>query len=645
MPRAGHALAAYVVITLVVTWPLAQGLGRDVPWDLGDSVLNMWILAWDVEQLRAILSGDVSRVATFFDANIFHPAPLTLAYSEHLFAQAVQIFPIYLVTGNPILSYNLLFLSTFVLSGLGTFLLVRELTGNPAAAFVAGLIFAFVPYRLPQSSHLQVLSSQWMPFALYGLTRFASTRRIRPLAGAGAALVAQNLSSGYYLLFFTPFAAAYAVWELWRRDRWRDARAWLALSIAGVLVLAVTFPFLLPYAELRALTGAARSLPEITSFSADVYSYGTAFSEQRIWGERLRAFPKPEGELFPGFVPLLLALAGALCAGAAWRGASDVPASRAPGWLTWLLGATAIGHAAGAAVMVALRRVTLDMGLFVLRIGNINRLLLRAAVALALLLAVSPAARARLGSFFRGRGFFVVALLGALWLSLGPNPQSLGRALEIAAPYGWLVEHVPGFDGVRVPARFAMVAALMLAVLAGYGAQLVVQLPWGRHVLVVLGALFLVEATHVPFPLNATSPVRGFNAPEPRVYRPARAPAIYHEVATLPADAVIAELPIGEPDFDLRAMYYSIVHWRPVLNGYSGFYPPHYGRLSFALSEIPRHPELSLDALGAGGATHVIVHEGAFPGSEGPDTSDVLRRAGAAELHRSGPDVLFELPR
>ena len=155
-----------------MTWPLVRGLGRDVAWDLGDSVLNMWILAWDGEQLLAILRGDLSRIRTFFDANIFHPAPLTLAYSEHLFAQAVQILPVYAISGNPILAYNLLFLSTFALSGLGMYLLVRELTGSALAGFVAGLLFAFAPYRLAQSSHLQVLSAQWMPFVFYGMLRY-----------------------------------------------------------------------------------------------------------------------------------------------------------------------------------------------------------------------------------------------------------------------------------------------------------------------------------------------------------------------------------------------------------------------------------------------------------------------------------------
>ena len=644
MPRASHALAAYVVVTLAATWPLALGFGRDVAWDLGDSLLNMWILAWDSEQIRAILSGDVSRIGMFFDANIFYPAPLTLAYSEHLIAQAIQIFPVYLVTGNPILAYNLLFLSTFVLSGLGTYLLVRELTGNAPAAFVAGLLFAFAPYRIPQSSHLQVLSSQWMPFALYGLRRYFDTRRPRALAGASLALVTQGLSSGYYLLYFTPFAAAYAVWEMWRRGVLRSRRIWVQLSCAAAVVVIATTPFVLPYAQLRNQMQMSRSRTEVVRFSADVYSYATAFSGQRVWGDVLQSFPKPEGDLFPGVVPILLALLGIATSIVGRR--VDAGKPRAPQWIIALVGTAAVAHAAIALVMLALRRVTIDLWGVTLRIADVSQLLLRAAVAFGLLLVLSPVERAHVGRFMRERGFFVLALGAAIWLSLGPAPQTLGRPLELAAPYGVLFDYVPGFDGVRVPARFAMIAALMLAILGGYGAAVLGARRHGGVILAAIGAAFLLEATFVPFLVNGVTPPRGFTTPEARVYRPARAPAVYREVArAVPGDAVIVELPLGSPDFDLRATYYSIVHWRRMLNGYSGFTPPHYGKLTSELSEVSRRPEISLQALREAEATHAIVHESAYLGAEGPETSASLRRLGAVELFRDGSDVLLALPR
>ncbi len=648
---------------------------------------------------------------TFFDANIFYPAPLSLAYSEHLIAQAVQGLPVYAITGNPILVYNLLFLSTFVLSGLGMYLFVRELTGSPLAGFVAGLLFAFAPYRLAQSSHLQVLSSQWMPFALYGMRRYfdgaggaegasgggpaafahgASAslavaerrregpplrrRRMKPLLWAAIALVAQNLSCGYYLLYFTPFAAAYALWEVAQRRLWHDRRVWLQLGAAGLLTAALTAPFLLPYAEVRQRFDMARTLAEVTRLSADVYSYATAFPGQPLWGDVMQAFPKAEGELFPGVVPVLLAVIGIVffrpkpeAAGAGFGRRSAVvglrwqPAGSNPGLETedrrpvtgdrrlrivvLLLIAAAIIHAALALATIILRRIAIDFGLFELRASNITQLLLRSAVSFGLVLLLSPGARARTAAFLRDRGFFLVGLVATLWLSLGPSPQVLGRPLDLAAPYRALYEYVPGFEGVRVPARFAMIGAFMLAVLGGYGAAALARWTWGRMVVIAMAAMFLLEGTALPFLVNGTTPPAGFNAPEARLYRPARAPAIYAEAARQLGDGVLAELPLGYPDFDLRAMYYSTVHWRPILNGYSGFYPPHYGELAFALGELPRHPELSLRALRATGATHVLVHEGAYLGNEGAETSAALRTLGATELYRDGTDVLLVLPR
>ena len=72
--QAAVAALAYLALSVAMTWPLARHLGRDVAWDLGDSVLNIWILAWDVGKFRSLLGGDLHALTTFFDANIFHPA-------------------------------------------------------------------------------------------------------------------------------------------------------------------------------------------------------------------------------------------------------------------------------------------------------------------------------------------------------------------------------------------------------------------------------------------------------------------------------------------------------------------------------------------------------------------------------------------
>ena len=94
----------------------------------------------------------------------------------------------------------------------------------------------------------------------------------------------QNLSCGYYLLFFTPIVLLYIAWELTRRGLWRDGRALMRTGLAVAIVFAATVPFLLPYVELRQLGFSPRSLAETRRFSADVYAYVTADPNLRLWG-------------------------------------------------------------------------------------------------------------------------------------------------------------------------------------------------------------------------------------------------------------------------------------------------------------------------------------------------------------------------
>ena len=240
--RAWCATLVYAAAAIAATWPLVTRLGSALPVDLGDSLLNCWILSWGAEHATRLATGDLAAFGEYWNAPIFHPAPLALAYSEHMFAQAVQIAPVYALTQNILLCYNLLFLSTFVLSGLGMYLLVREFTASGLAALAAGAFYGFAMYRLPQFTHLQVLSSQWLPFALYGFRRFFVHRRWRALAVATAALTAQNLSCGYYLLCFPPFVAAYCLAEIAARGAWRDRRVIGGLAASAAVVVLVTAP-------------------------------------------------------------------------------------------------------------------------------------------------------------------------------------------------------------------------------------------------------------------------------------------------------------------------------------------------------------------------------------------------------------------
>jgi hypothetical protein len=630
-----------------MTWPLAAGLGRDIPWDLGDSLLNCWIIGWVDQHVGRFLTGHPDAFRGFWTANIFYPAPLTLAYSEHLVVPALQVFPLYAATRNLILCYNVLFLSTFVLSGLGTYLLVRDLTGRPAAAFVAGLVYAFAPYRIGQYSHLQVLSSQWMPFALFGFRRYFATRRFAPLAGGALAAIAQNLSCGYFMLFFAPFLAAYVLYEIADRSLWRDGAVWRDLVLAAVAIAGATAPFVMPYLELRRQGFPPRPIDEVVLYSADVYGYLTAHGAQRLYGSWLRAFPKAEGDLFPAWTPMVLAAAAiGVHVAATWRGTRVAEGRRArmAFWAATLLVAT---HVAAIVIIFLSGGVAFRIGPLSIRAGNLWRIVLRLIVALPIAALVSARAR----RFLRGTpgsalAFYAAAAAAAFWLSLGPVPTGMGRRLGGAALYWYFYEYVPGFDGLRVPARLAMLVALFLAVLAGYGAA-AIEARWRRAAWIVgaLGCVFLVEAAAVPLEVNGTFASDLFVTPPSRIATPARAPEVYRYLRTMPPSAIVAEFPFGDYAYELRYMYYSTIHWKRLLNGYSGGFPPEYFRYRAAFMHPADRPDLAFEILRESGATHAVVHEAAFRGDEGAAVSAWLRGHGAQPVATFGRDLLFALPR
>jgi hypothetical protein len=429
------------------------------------------------------------------------------------------------------------------------------------------------------------------------------------------------------------------VWEIWQRRLVGDRRAWLQLGATAVIVFALTIPWLLPYVAVQEQLEVARARGELAVYAADVYSYATAVREQIVWGHSLRMFPKAEGDLFPGLTAVLLALIGVVT----WRRANAAaPLPSITSLARWLLAIAALHLIAVVAVLIY-RRITLDVELFAMRITNIDQLLIRAVALIAIAAIVSPGCRMRIAEFMRTRGFFVLSLFVALWLSLGLAPQALGRPLNLTGLYRFFYDYVPGFDGLRVPARFGMIVVLMLAVLGGYGAAALSRWRYATPVLLVMTLAFLAESFVRPFPVNGMGTLRDYTTPEARVYRPSRAPAVYQRLAS-ETNVVLAELPLGQADYDIRAMFYSIVHRARLLNGYSGFFPPHYGLLALALSDVPAHTAIAWDALRGSQATHVLVHEAAWLDGRGPATTAALAGLGATEVFRDGSDVVLRLP-
>lgn len=641
---AWHAAAIYLAASVLWTWPLTPHLATSIAWDLGDPMLVAWVMGWVNDSLLALLRGDAARFLAMWDAPIFYPEPLALAYSEHMLPQALFVLPLHAVTGNIILCYNVALLATFILSGLGMFLFARALTGSSAAALLAGAVFAFTPYRVDQLSHLHILSSQWMPFALYGLRRYFETRSHRALAGGVLALAALNLSSGYYLFFFMPFVVAYVLVEMSARGLLRHARTWIAMSTAGLATIALTVPFLIPYLAARFGTVGRRSYAELLEFSANVYGYVTS-PVNTVFGERLDAMRLAgENSLFPGVVAVAFAaLALLMLAAAAVRRWKATPLR--DGWrgpiVALLMVIAAVCFATAIWILLSGGRITVIAGHEV-RLRNLARFTAYGVIALGLAAALS----ARLRAALRGPSGSLAAValacaFAAFMLSLGPRMRSLDEFIGYG-PYALFFEYVPGFDGLRVPSRLAMVVVLWLAVAGGYAAAVISRARWGAILVLVCAAAAVAESRPRLFDLSRAFGEAGF-APLTMTHRLGLAEPVYQELHKLPR-GVLLELPWGSTGWDIQYMHAQRRHGWPLVNGFTGFFPETYFR-NAVVADVFASPDRAWWSLERSGASHVIVHEWAFQSTDrGKRVSQWLRDSGAVQLAATENDALFRLP-
>jgi hypothetical protein len=195
-----------------------------------------------------------------------------------------------------------------------------------------------------------------------------------------------------------------------------------------------------------------------------------------------------------------------------------------------------------------------------------------------------------------------------------------------------LYAHVPGFSGLRVPGRFAALVLIFLPLLAAAGAAAVERRVGlaSRLIILILTGVFLWQTWPASFPVNGVLPSSPL-APPPAYLRPSpQLPPIYRAVNELDADAVVAELPFGNPWYELRYMFFAATHGRRLLNGYSGVFPPSYLARRRYLAEPLDAPGRALEALS--GATHVIVHPAAWPDGTGEQVVAWLEMAGATPL-------------
>lgn len=576
---------AMAALSIAMTWPLARDLGTAVN-DYGDPLLNAWILWWDTHALA-------TPGASLFDAPMFHPHPMTLAYSEHIIVSALTAAPVFWLGGGAILAHNLVFLFSFMVAGLGAYLLTYELTQSRAAAWVAALGFAFAPYRFGHLGHLQLQTAHFMPLVLLYLHRWARAPRWGTALGFGLFWLLQILSCGYYALYISLtvglFVLFYGVPGKW----WRQAARLVQLGVVTLIVALAVLPFFLPYLTVQKDLGFVRTQAQAAGFAAEPRYYLAAPPANRLYGEGTTRFRGAEGELFLGLVLSGLALLGFMRPSAEETGPAIGRGGRA-----WLMAAVAAGLVGAYLFLagkpppaVAVSWALAGAGLVLWRTLALGgpATVWRAGPARWLGIAPGRSAETAWGHVEPAQVFYLLLAALAFWASLGPR----------YGLYAVLYHLVPGFDSLRVPARLAVLVTLAWAVLAGYGAR---RLTWfcggglrGGVVVALACVLVLAESCSVPVPW-----LKVYDQPPP----------VYEWLAQEPAGTVVVELPAmghqGDMARDARYLFWSTTHGKRLVNGYSGFFPADYKELAPRLKQ-PTDPWV-LDQLAKRGVRYLVVH-------------------------------------
>ncbi len=556
-----RAAIFFLLATLLFTWPVAAHISDGLA-DLWDAKFTAWILHWDFHQtLRDPLH--------LFDASIFYPAKYALAFSEDLYGAALFGFPMYASGVSTLTAYNILFLLGMFLSAMAAWALAVSVTGDALASLVAGLVYAFVPWRLAQLPHIQFQWGCFLALLLLFLLRYLDRGRSWDAALFGVFLAWNALCNIHYALFSGILVAVVVAYRwLTAEDisfRRKVAGALLAMTIASIAVV----PFYVPYARVSTMYGMRRDYGEIEAFSGRPIDFLTAGPQNKLYAPLTQHWAQPEGDFFPGLSVLALASAALLRPRSPRperAGRSSPGRRRVAGVLDVLLLA---GVAFWAFAVLAREPV---IGPLKLRDPGRILVFLTALLFFRLLLAFPRRSRfANLRDFLRRMS---IGSPAGLLLTIGATGVFV--ALGTHTPYyRFLVQSFgPVFRAIRVPARGIVLFDLAAGVLAAWGfSALTRRISSPKRRLAMAGAILAIGLEYRAFPVDVR-PVEKEPAP------------VYHWLAGVPLPGAVIEWPLADNP-DVEHVFRAAVHWKPLINGYSGFAPPGYQELSAMLAANP----------------------------------------------------------
>ena len=242
--RPRNAALLYLALTLVMTFPLAWQWRGSIPAGAGDIWQNYWNFWW---WKQCLLQG----FNPLHSPLLFFPNGADLVFHTHSPFNQILAMPVNLLFGEAA-AYNFCILFALTLTGFGTYLLVRELTGSAEAGVLAGIVFAYFPQTIEQTlEHLNLFSLQFIPLALYCLLRWSRSLRFIDALAFGACFGLNALCSWHLGLKLAIVVTPWMAWLAWHhRQRWREFLG--GTGAAALLAVLLVLPLLVPILTLIA---------------------------------------------------------------------------------------------------------------------------------------------------------------------------------------------------------------------------------------------------------------------------------------------------------------------------------------------------------------------------------------------------------
>ncbi|GEM_PF-312707 len=535
------ALFLYLVLAIVVTWPLAAHIttgvvGQDQATDSYQHIWHQWWVAYALTHWQN----------PFFTNLLYYPDGIDLFWQTLGFTQGLVAIPVTLTLG-PVAGANFTIFSSFVIGGYAVFLLARRLTGSFAGGLVAGAIYAFSPYHMQKMSEgsIELTSIHWLPLYVWALDVLLERPNWRRAFLASFLLLWVSLGAWYYGLFavlFTGCAVGLRVLRELARSQESGVRSQERTSPLAAL---------LSGGELaQAALNTPLANPSPTG-GEGLNRFPTGqFPRSAVWergaggkGQRLRR------SLIIGLWGVLPLLIWALV-----LAPKIATVNQSVDQASWDMRASQITHSADIIDFIlpspihplwgaAIREWRTDRFPDVLTYWNVS-----------LGLVGLPLALIGLITGWRANWRWGILLLATMILAMGPILRFAGVQTHIPLPFA-LIQSLPGVRIGQRPSHMAVLTILMVAILAAYG---VARLVRGRTLWATLAVVSSLLLSIVA--------IDGMVERE-RLTIYSR--TVHPFYATLPpADGALMTLPMYVNTVRIEHMTNQIVHHWPIFAGY-----------------------------------------------------------------------------